>query len=101
MTEREKSEKERRNERLQAALRENLRRRKAQARERVEKSEASRSAGIVTEEKRPAISSGGEPHGSHCIVGGKPLNGTIPVSGAKNATLPLMIAACSPTTCWC
>ena len=27
------------------------------------------------------------------IVGGKPLNGTIPVSGAKNATLPLMIAS--------
>src|SRR5213075_3070160 len=26
------------------------------------------------------------------IVGGKPLNGTIPISGAKNATLPLMIA---------
>src|ERR1043166_1618751 len=27
------------------------------------------------------------------IVGGKPLNGTIPISGAKNAALPLMIAA--------
>ena len=27
------------------------------------------------------------------IVGGKPLNGTIPVSGAKNAALPLMIAS--------
>src|SRR5579859_4343352 len=27
------------------------------------------------------------------IVGGKPLNGTIPISGAKNATLPLMIAS--------
>src|SRR6478736_8431370 len=26
------------------------------------------------------------------IVGGSPLNGTIPISGAKNATLPLMIA---------
>src|ERR1044072_4745816 len=26
------------------------------------------------------------------IVGGKPLNGTIPISGAKNATLPLMFA---------
>src|SRR5436190_5345107 len=26
------------------------------------------------------------------IVGGKPLNGTIPISGDKNATLPLMIA---------
>src|SRR6185503_12901993 len=26
------------------------------------------------------------------IVGGKPLNGAIPISGAKNATLPLMIA---------
>src|SRR3954454_11140528 len=26
------------------------------------------------------------------IVGGRPLNGTIPISGAKNATLPLMIA---------
>ena len=52
MTEREKSEKERRNERLQAALRENLRRRKAQARERVEKAEKPHdSAGIVTEEK--------------------------------------------------
>jgi UDP-N-acetylglucosamine 1-carboxyvinyltransferase len=27
------------------------------------------------------------------IVGGRPLHGTIPISGAKNATLPLMIAA--------
>jgi UDP-N-acetylglucosamine 1-carboxyvinyltransferase len=27
------------------------------------------------------------------IVGGRPLRGTIPVSGAKNATLPLMIAS--------
>jgi UDP-N-acetylglucosamine 1-carboxyvinyltransferase len=27
------------------------------------------------------------------IVGGHPLNGTIPISGAKNATLPLMIAS--------
>ena len=27
------------------------------------------------------------------ISGGKPLNGTIPISGAKNATLPLMIAS--------
>src|SRR5277367_7065042 len=27
------------------------------------------------------------------IVGGRPLNGTIAISGAKNATLPLMIAA--------
>src|SRR6201991_3710332 len=27
------------------------------------------------------------------IVGGKPLNGRIPISGAKNATLPLMIAS--------
>jgi UDP-N-acetylglucosamine 1-carboxyvinyltransferase len=27
------------------------------------------------------------------IVGGKPLNGVIPISGAKNAALPLMIAA--------
>ncbi|SDB37203.1 UDP-N-acetylglucosamine 1-carboxyvinyltransferase [Bauldia litoralis] len=27
------------------------------------------------------------------IVGGAPLNGTIPISGAKNATLPLMIAS--------
>src|SRR5712671_4403701 len=27
------------------------------------------------------------------IVGGKPLNGSIPISGAKNATLPLMIAS--------
>jgi len=26
------------------------------------------------------------------IAGGRPLNGTIPISGAKNATLPLMIA---------
>ena len=52
MTEREKSEKERRNERLQAALRENLKRRKAQERGRAEKSEKPHdSAGIVTEEK--------------------------------------------------
>ena len=27
------------------------------------------------------------------IVGGKPLNGTLPISGAKNAALPLMIAS--------
>src|SRR5205814_1639181 len=27
------------------------------------------------------------------ITGGKPLNGTIPISGAKNAALPLMIAS--------
>lgn len=27
------------------------------------------------------------------IVGGRPLNGSIPISGAKNATLPLMIAS--------
>ena len=27
-----------------------------------------------------------------CIAGGKPLNGSIPISGAKNAALPLMIA---------
>src|SRR5256886_11789383 len=27
------------------------------------------------------------------IIGGKPLHGTIPISGAKNATLPLMIAS--------
>src|SRR5260370_12065722 len=27
------------------------------------------------------------------IVGGRNLNGTIPISGAKNATLPLMIAS--------
>src|ERR1700691_3447514 len=27
------------------------------------------------------------------IVGGRPLNGTIPISGAKNAPLPLMIAS--------
>src|SRR5471032_1770405 len=27
------------------------------------------------------------------IIGGNPLNGTIPISGAKNATLPLMIAS--------
>src|SRR5579864_4179243 len=26
------------------------------------------------------------------IVGGRPLNGSIPISGAKNAALPLMIA---------
>jgi len=52
MTEREKSEKERRNERLQAALRENLKRRKVQERGRAEKSEKPHdSAGIVTEEK--------------------------------------------------
>src|SRR5271166_7093969 len=28
-----------------------------------------------------------------CIKGGQRLNGTIPISGAKNATLPLMIAS--------
>jgi hypothetical protein len=53
MTEPPKSEKERRNERLQAALRENLKRRKAQARGRTEKAEKPHdSAGIVAEEKK-------------------------------------------------
>ena len=39
------------------------------------------------------------------IRGGAPLNGTIPISGAKNAALPLMIASLlteetlSSTTC--
>ncbi len=27
------------------------------------------------------------------IVGGQQLNGTIPISGAKNAALPLMVAS--------
>ena len=47
------SEKALREQRLEAALRENLKRRKAQARGRAEKSEAEPhdSAGIVTEEK--------------------------------------------------
>ncbi|MDD9330100.1 MAG: UDP-N-acetylglucosamine 1-carboxyvinyltransferase, partial [Bartonella sp.] len=27
------------------------------------------------------------------IIGGNPLNGVIPISGAKNAALPLMVAA--------
>ena len=53
MTEREKSEKERRNERLQAALKENLKRRKAQARSRSETQERPGephdSAGIIAE----------------------------------------------------
>ena len=31
------------------------------------------------------------------IVGGSPLIGSIPISGAKNAALPLMIASCSPS----
>jgi hypothetical protein len=51
MAEREKSEKQRREQRLQAALRENLKRRKAQARARAEKTETPPephdSAGIV------------------------------------------------------
>jgi len=53
MTGREKSEKQRRDERLQAALRENLKRRKAQARRRAEKHEAEPhdSAGIIAEEE--------------------------------------------------
>jgi hypothetical protein len=53
MAERSRSEKERRDERLQAALRENLKRRKAQARARAEREEAEPhdSAGIVTEKK--------------------------------------------------
>jgi hypothetical protein len=53
MAERPKSEKERRDERLQAALRENLKRRKAQTRARAEseKAEPHDSAGIVTEKK--------------------------------------------------
>jgi len=32
-------------------------------------------------------------HGSHSHRRGSKLNGTIPISGAKNAALPLMIAA--------
>jgi hypothetical protein len=55
MTDRPKSEKELRDERLQAALRENLKRRKAQARGRAETREAPAephdSAGFVTEKK--------------------------------------------------
>ena len=52
MTERKKaSEKTLREQRLQAALRENLKRRKAQARGRAELDREHDSAGIVTEEK--------------------------------------------------
>ena len=88
-------------ERLRAALRENLKRRKAQA----------RTAGTQAGAARPTIPpelcrtsprirpiilrSGGQGRGMDRIriVGGRPLNGTIPISGAKNATLPLMIAS--------
>jgi hypothetical protein len=55
MNDRPKSEKERREERLQAALRENLKRRKAQARGRAEIKEPPKphdSAGIAADKKR-------------------------------------------------
>jgi UDP-N-acetylglucosamine enolpyruvyl transferase len=50
------------------------------------------------------------PEGCLLIAGGRPLIGTYPISGAKNAVLPLMVAAlvtphlvtlwrCSPTCC--
>jgi hypothetical protein len=49
MADRPKSEKELRDERLQAALRENLKRRKAQARGRAEAAEPHDSAGFAAE----------------------------------------------------
>ena len=86
--------KEAERQRLAAALRANLSRRKTQSRDR-RAGEAAPDAGA---DPRPAPR---QPNGGLMdrirIVGGQPLNGIIPISGAKNATLPLMIAACSPT----
>jgi hypothetical protein len=52
MADRPKSEKELRDERLQAALRENLKRRKAQARGRAEAAEPHDSAGFAADKDR-------------------------------------------------
>ena len=97
--------------RLSAALRENLKRRKAQARGRSEEREPERNAavgecGSGAANSRLSPQSGPRlgfrpPQGGRRgafmdrirILGGRRLNGTIPISGAKNATLPLMIAS--------
>src|SRR5262249_35825131 len=47
---------------------------------------------VVPQKPRPLGRSGDDMDRIR-IVGGRPLNGTIPISGAKNATLPLMIAS--------
>ena len=50
-------------------------------------------AGAPVPERRRALPERGRGMDRIRIVGGQPLNGTIPISGAKNATLPLMIAS--------
>ena len=94
-------------ERLRAALRENLKRRKAQARQRSLGRTAARGSATIPPEScrkeyrttpriEPIIlqvAVGGEDMDRIRIAGGRPLNGSIPISGAKNATLPLMIAS--------
>ena len=88
-------------ERLRAALRENLKRRKLQAR-RPDRGRSRlgprfrRICRRTSPRIRPIILRlVGQGWGMDRIriVGGRPLNGTIPISGAKNATLPLMIAS--------
>src|SRR6202011_2324671 len=44
-------------------------------------------------DRRNFLKKGGAIMDRISIVGGRPLHGTIPISGAKNATLPLMIAS--------
>ncbi len=107
-------------ERLAAALRENLKRRKAQARGRAQgETEPSRATkrsltGPGPRRKKPDGNhnrrnqgaagagrfAGRPPHRTGLrfmdrirITGGERLNGVIPISGAKNAALPLMIAS--------
>ena len=66
-------------DRLATALRDNLKKRKSQQRQRAEGLNMSNTAGISMD--------------SLVIQGGNRLRGTIEISGAKNAALPLMCAA--------
>ena len=101
---------ENRPERLKAALRENLKRRKAQARGRDEAGRGGRRRARARRPRRRGrrqarLSSAelpGRPvaqriEGKQWTVSASPaaapLNGSIPISGAKNAALPLMIAS--------
>jgi len=96
MTERPKlTQKERREQRLQAACGKNLKRRKAQAAA-APKSTPSR-PNLTIPPELPPTSRTGRPaarrtlargtHGPHSHCRRRPLHGSIPISGAKNATL--------------
>ncbi len=98
--ERQDEARRRQQERLAAALRANLKRRKAQQRGRTSPEGQSggaclkRQATIQTGESRSASVGEKEPGMDRIqIRGGAKLQGVIPISGAKNAALPLMIAS--------